>query len=135
MNKILSIFTVILLLAFVQGCNLIKPDNYLEVYKIKEDKGTRERKIEDKNSIKKYEQFFKNLDKKEYVVTKFNEDYQVIHMFKKKSLSKHHVEIDIENKLIKADNKIYNLSTSEYDELLKLLKINKWKLYLTWETP
>lgn len=125
MNKILSIFTVILLLAFVQGCNIIKPDNYLEVYKIKEDKGTRERKIEDKNSIKKYEQFFKNLDKKEYVVTKFNEDYQVIHMFEKKSLSKHHVEIDIENKLIKADNKIYNLSTSEYDELLKLLKINK----------
>lgn len=46
-------------------------------------------------------------------------------MFEKKSLSKHHVEIDIENKLIKADNKIYNLSTSEYDELLKLLKINK----------
>lgn len=125
MNKMLSIFTVILLLAFMQGCNLIKPDNYLEVYKIKEDTGTRERKIEDKNSIKKYEQFFNNLDKKEYVVKKFNEDYQVIHVFEEKSLSKHHMEIDIKNKLIKADNKIYNLSTSEYNELLKLLKINK----------
>ncbi|MGV2874999.1 hypothetical protein ROU88_03845 [Macrococcus capreoli] len=81
--------------------------------------------IEDKNSIKKYEEFFNSLDKKENVTSKFKEDYQVRQIFEKKSLSKHHIEIDIKNKLIKADNKIYYLSTSEYDELLKLLKINK----------
>ncbi|MGK0575956.1 hypothetical protein [Macrococcus capreoli] len=78
-----------------------------------------------KIQLRSTKNFFNSLDKKENVTSKFKEDYQVRQIFEKKSLSKHHIEIDIKNKLIKADNKIYYLSTSEYDELLKLLKINK----------
>lgn len=122
MNTIKHLVIITLFLSFMTGCSFNKPDDYIEVSKVKGETLTVENKIEDRALIKKYDEFFKEITQKKTINKKFKPDYSIVHLYKKKAMAKHHIEIDSSRHYVQADNHIYILSDSEYNELKKLIK-------------
>ncbi len=123
MNNIKNIFIIIIFLSLMQGCSLNKPSDYVEVWKVKGDTATIEKKIEDEKLVKEYDNFFEKITKKKKIEKNINSSYKIIHVYEKKSLAKHEIEIDNSKRFVKAKNNVYVLTDSEYNDLIKLLKI------------